>query len=57
MEVNVRDHSNCLIDVEQDIDQLQSDSRTTQEFMGHVRALSAWKWVICRNTSVRLKSH
>jgi hypothetical protein len=34
MEVNVGDHSNRLIDVEQDIDRLQSDSRTTQEFVG-----------------------
>jgi chromosome segregation ATPase len=34
MEVNVGDHSNRLIDVEQDIDRLQSDTRTANEFVG-----------------------
>ena len=34
MEVNVGDHSNRLIDVEEDIDRLQSDSKTGHEFLG-----------------------
>ena len=34
MEVNVGDHSNRLIDIKQDIDRLQSDTRTANEFVG-----------------------
>ena len=34
MEVNIGDHNNRLIDVEQDIDWLQSDHRTANEFVG-----------------------